>query len=575
MSTVPRLLFLLSLVFLVGTAAAQWPSDPAVNLPLGDGAGDQVVPHIAINPDGSCYTGWYDTESGNYDVALQYLSADGTELWPHGGIIVSNHPQNSWVMDWALITDSDGNAIVSFADIRGGFSNIHIYKIAPDGTFLWGADGIDITDNTDGKGPPSLVETNDGDIVVAWYADSTVGFPAIRIQRLTPGGTPLYVGGGIPASEVADSFPTGAVMVPSGVDGFIMGYIPVYSMMANRQIKAQRFDAAGQTAWTDYLMVMDDQTVPMGHYFQMMSDGQGGALFSWTVTIGLDFTVRAQHVDADGGEGFVHNGLLVSTDPFYSQIAPGMTFDPGTGELTVLYIQQTGSQDQKGVFGQRVNAAGNLLWGSNGREILPVDTTNEGFVRALDTGDGVIGLCFQAPQNTYNEDQVIGFKVDTDGDLVWSPAIVGVGTFPSSKDDLVAVIGNDGMARAIWTDQRAGSYDILGQNLNGDGSLGPLDITASGVPSVLVRLDQNHPNPFNPATNIVFNLPHRDRVLLRIFDTKGHAVRTLLDEEVGPGLRTVRWDGRNAIGADAPSGVYVYRLDTRDECQVRTMVLVR
>ena len=48
-------------------------------------------------------------------------------------------------MDWALIADSAGNAIVAFADIRGGNSNIHIYKIDPDGTFLWGADGIDIT----------------------------------------------------------------------------------------------------------------------------------------------------------------------------------------------------------------------------------------------------------------------------------------------------------------------------------------------------------------------------------------------------------------------------------------------
>ncbi len=40
-------------------------ADPSVNLALGDGSGDQVVPHLAINPDGSCYTGWYDNSSGN------------------------------------------------------------------------------------------------------------------------------------------------------------------------------------------------------------------------------------------------------------------------------------------------------------------------------------------------------------------------------------------------------------------------------------------------------------------------------------------------------------------------------
>ena len=349
MKTAPHLLTLLSLLFDIWNRSAQWPADPALNLPLGDGTGDQVVPHIVALADGSCYTGWYNNSSGNYDVALQYLAADGTDV-AHGGLIVSDQPQNSWVMDWALIADSAGNAIVAFADIRGGSSNIHIYKIAPDGTFLWGADGIDITDNNDDKGPPSLTETNDGDIVVAWYAGPAVGDAAIRFQRLAPDGSLRYAANGLAASEPADTFPAGALMVPCDADGFIIGYVPVYSFMANRQIKAQLFGAAGHTLWQDYKMIMDDATVPMGHYFNMMSDGQDGALFSWTVASGLDFTVRAQHLDGIGIESFTHNGLLVSTQTSYSQISPDMTFEPVTGEMTVLYIQQNGGQTEKRVL---------------------------------------------------------------------------------------------------------------------------------------------------------------------------------------------------------------------------------
>ncbi len=574
-----RLTTLFLLILITGTigsnAFGQWPADPAVNLPLGDGTGAQVVPHLFINPDNSCYTGWYDNKSGNYDVFLQLLSADGTELWPHGGITVSSHPQNSWVMDWALIADSAGNAIVAFADVRGGNSNIHAYKIDPDGNFLWGADGIDITSNDDGKGPPSLVETNDGDIVVAWFASPTVGASAIRVQRLTADGTPQYGANGIAVSEGADSSPAGQTMVPCGEDGFIVAYVPVYSFMANRQIKAQRFNAAGQALWVDHLMIMDDATVPMGHYFEMMSDGNDGAYFSWSVTIGVSFAVRAQHVDAAGNESFIHNGLLVSTEPSFYQISPGMTHDPVTGELTVLFIQMNGNQSEKGVFGQRVSSTGGLLWGATGLEILPVNTSNEGFVRALDTGDGVIGLCFQAPQNSFGQDQVIGFKLDTSGDFVWTPSLVGVSTLPSSKDDLVAIIGNDGTARGIWADERNGSYDIYGQNLNDDGSLGA-SVAPVPLPSpTLIQLNQNHPNPFNPTTDIVFSLPIRQHVVLQVFDTRGRFVRTLLDAEVGPGSRTVRWDGRNTHDDEVPSGVYFYQLESGKDRQVRKMVLIK
>jgi len=576
MSYISRLtVFLLSILILSSISAtvyAQWSTDPAVNLSICDGSGDQVVPHIAMALDNYCYTGWYDTRSGNYDVGLQLLDPDGVEYWAHNGIIVSSHPQDSWVMDWALIADSAGNAIVAFADIRGGNSNIHAYKIDRDGNFLWGADGISITNNADFKGPPSLVETNDGDIVVAWYTD---GSASIRVQRLTAAGALVYEPNGIAVSEVADTMPSGQLMVPSGEDGFILGYVPIYSFMANRQIKTQLFNSSAQPVWSNYLMIMDDGSVPMGHYFAMMSDDNDGAFFSWSVLSGMGFVVRAQHVNAAGNESYTHNGQLVSTEPSFAQIAPGMSHNPVTGELTVLYLQQTGDQNQKGVFGQRITTGGELLWGAYGLEILPVNTTNEGFVRALDTGDGVIGLCFQAPQNTYGQDEVIGFKLDYSGSFVWEPSVVGVSTLPSSKDDLLAVIGTDDIARAIWVDQRSGTPDVYGQSINNDGSLG---VGLHGVSVTIptsIQLNQNHPNPFNPSTKIAFSLTTRQHALLEVFDSRGRVVRTLLNTDIGPGSQTVRWDGRDNSGNKVTSGTYFYRLESGDSRQVRKMVLIK
>lgn len=120
------------LLLLAILAHAQWSDDPAVNLVVGDGPGAQVVPHLAVVPDGvepagHTYVGWYDNDSGNYDVLLQLLGPDGVPVFAPGGLIVSAHPQNTWVMDWSLAVDQGGNAVLAFADIRGGDSNIHIY----------------------------------------------------------------------------------------------------------------------------------------------------------------------------------------------------------------------------------------------------------------------------------------------------------------------------------------------------------------------------------------------------------------------------------------------------------------
>jgi hypothetical protein len=69
------------------------------------------------------------------------------------------------------------------------------------------------------------------------------------------------------------------------------------------------------------------------------------------------------------------------------------------------------------------------------------------------------------------------------------------------------------------------------------------------------------PNPFRPATEILFELAGPSRVELRIFDVSGRLVRRLVSGEVLPGgPRRVRWDGLDESGARLRAGVYFYRL---------------
>jgi hypothetical protein len=84
------------------------------------------------------------------------------------------------------------------------------------------------------------------------------------------------------------------------------------------------------------------------------------------------------------------------------------------------------------------------------------------------------------------------------------------------------------------------------------------------------------PNPFNPQTTISFDLPRAESVSLRVYDTAGRLVRTLLAGSPGQaGRNEVVWNGRDNQGNQAASGVYLYRLETAQRQDVGRMTLVK
>ncbi len=102
---------------------------------------------------------------------------------------------------------------------------------------------------------------------------------------------------------------------------------------------------------------------------------------------------------------------------------------------------------------------------------------------------------------------------------------------------------------------------------------------ASGtqVPST-TRLAGNYPNPFNPSTVIRFDLGVADAahpVTLQVFDIGGRLVRTLETGVLAPGPQEQEWDGRDATGQQAASGVYLYRLETPDRAYVGRMLMLK
>ena len=102
----------------------------------------------------------------------------------------------------------------------------------------------------------------------------------------------------------------------------------------------------------------------------------------------------------------------------------------------------------------------------------------------------------------------------------------------------------------------------------------PLAASTAWVLPSEVALGPNYPNPFNPSTLIPYQLSAPSPVRLEVFNILGQRVMTLVDGEQGAGAYVARWDGTDAAGGAAASGLYFYRLTVAGAHQTGKMVLV-
>jgi len=85
----------------------------------------------------------------------------------------------------------------------------------------------------------------------------------------------------------------------------------------------------------------------------------------------------------------------------------------------------------------------------------------------------------------------------------------------------------------------------------------------------------NHPNPFNPETTIEFNIPEDSKVSLKIYNMKGQLVKTMLNEEIESGTKSLTWTGDDDTGNSVSSGLYFYKLQTNSKTITKKMLLLK
>ena len=221
-----RIILLLSLFLLFCGLNAQFSNSALTPTLLAGGAGEQVIPKIAICNNGNMYLARFDNLNGSYEVWMQYLDSSGNHLWQNPrGILVSNFPQMTWLTEWDLDVDSSGNAWLTFQDIRtAGVNNVMLYKVDSDGNILLSPNGIALSNDISADFSnlsPILLCHSSGDVYVAWQRLALTN--EIHIQKISTSGELLWGTNGLTFAGDAISF-TWPQLLDSGDGNLLLKY---------------------------------------------------------------------------------------------------------------------------------------------------------------------------------------------------------------------------------------------------------------------------------------------------------------------------------------------------------------
>ena len=88
-------------------------------------------------------------------------------------------------------------------------------------------------------------------------------------------------------------------------------------------------------------------------------------------------------------------------------------------------------------------------------------------------------------------------------------------------------------------------------------------------------LSQNFPNPFNPTTEIKYELPAESLVNITIYDLMGRKINALVNQEQSAGSYSLQWDATNNVGEAVPAGMYIYTIQAGKFNSTKKMVLLK
>jgi hypothetical protein len=208
---------------------------------------------------------------------------------------------------------------------------------------------------------------------------------------------------------------------------------------------------------------------------------------------------------------------------------------------------------------------------ANGRFVIEWSRVLNGYDETTEETFEII-LYTQNAKSTESGDGVIDFQYLEIDDVDATKNYATVGIESPEKNDGIQYAFNHGLASgaAPLANHRVIRFSTEAP----DNYVAPLAIDTGLNPNIF-HLSPAFPNPFNPTTNINFNLPENAFVSVVIYDIMGREVNTLLSKWMNSGLHHLNWNGINAFGTQVASGTYFVVAKKDNQTKIQKILFLK
>ena len=235
------------------------------------------------------------------------------------------------------------------------------------------------------------------------------------------------------------------------------------------------------------------------------------------------------------------------------------------------------------IFVSEIDSDGNWQWatkagGSDWDEgiAITIDEDENTYITGYFEGTATFGS-HSITSNGYGD--IFVSEIDSDGNWQWANQAGGAGGI---EEDVGYGITIDNTGNCYITGEfrgtaTFGSYSITS---NGDEDIFVAKLNSSvfvenGIIPTEIQLS-NYPNPFNPSTTISFFVTQTPSfVTLDIYNIKGQKVKQLVSNHLTSGEHSIIWNGKDMNKESVSSGIYFYKLSTKDKTFIKKMILLR
>jgi len=459
---------------------AQYICNPLLNTQLSELGNTQVLPHIAKTNDNEAYIAW-NVESGNgFAVYLQRLNKYGETMWAGNGLLISNFPTESWIGDYSIICDKTNNCILTFTDIRNGNQDVSVYKISPQGDFLFGNSGITIPLDSDDWYPKAIVTQQNNIIIISSNYDFY-----IRLHKISQTGEMLWGQNGI-IFQSGDQLIryNNPLIINAEAENFflIWTHETGSTMYPSKNIFAQKFNQNGETISTP-AQLYSDGNIPIYYAPVAIKDNNFGAYIAWMCFDSGVLNCYINHIDNEGNATMTQNGVPLVQNLNYIRTMPQLALNNENNNAYVFWKQSNMSQTQSGIYGQQITAEGNIFWNESGQEIASISNSAITDLHIESNNKRLFVLSQKCKFDNYIDSDVFVYCVNNQGQIDWQTAM---SSYQSEKIHLDFISLSDNNFVATWEDMRNSTSSIFYQNITDKGELGAIPYINKPIGDTLV-----------------------------------------------------------------------------------------